>query len=121
MKKFFMNIRSVVATTALTALLASSMVSCSYDDTKIWNEIDKIKQESTRRIVKAEDEARQSEVTIKIYQDTWKEKNQMIEKTKTKLTKDVKQHLQTVVGHADTFKQRDQIYEQSSNQLDGLY
>ena len=40
-----MSIRSVVATTALTALLASSMVSCSYDDTKIWNEIDKIKQE----------------------------------------------------------------------------
>lgn len=40
-----MSIKSVVAATALTALLASSMVSCSYDDTKIWKEIDQIKQE----------------------------------------------------------------------------
>lgn len=40
-----MNIKSVVAALATTALLASSTVSCSYDDTKIWNEIDQIKQE----------------------------------------------------------------------------
>ena len=45
MKTFFMNIKSVVAALATTALLASSTVSCSYDDTKIWNEIDQIKQE----------------------------------------------------------------------------
>ncbi len=40
-----MNIKSVVAALATTALLASSTVSCSYDDTEIWNEIDQIKQE----------------------------------------------------------------------------
>lgn len=45
MKKFFISIKSVVAAIATTALLASSVVSCSYDDTKIWKEIDQIKQD----------------------------------------------------------------------------
>lgn len=88
---------------------------------RVWKrELDKVKQESISRIAKAEDEARQNEVTIKIYQDTWKEKNQMIDKTRTKLNKDAKQHIQTVVAHADTLQQRDQIYEQSSKGLDEL-
>ena len=40
-----MNIKSVVTLMATTALIAFSSVSCQYDDTAIWEEIDGIKQE----------------------------------------------------------------------------
>lgn len=47
MKRFFMNIRSKVAAAIMVATMASTVVSCSneYDDTKVWQEIDKIKEE----------------------------------------------------------------------------
>ena len=45
MKRFFMNIKSVVTLIATTALVAFSSVSCQYDDSAIWNEIETIKQE----------------------------------------------------------------------------
>lgn len=45
MKHFFTSIKAAVALVATTAVLASSMVSCMYDDTKIWKEIGQIKQE----------------------------------------------------------------------------
>ena len=40
-----MNIKSVVTLMATTALVAFSSVSCQYDDSAIWNEIETIKQE----------------------------------------------------------------------------
>lgn len=40
-----MNIKSVVTLIATTALVAFSSVSCQYDDSAIWNEIETIKQE----------------------------------------------------------------------------
>lgn len=45
MKRFFMNIKSAVLAVATVAFMASSVVSCQYDDTDIWEEIDQIKQE----------------------------------------------------------------------------
>ena len=40
-----MNIKSIVAVVAATTAVALSSVSCQYDDTDLWNEIDSIKQE----------------------------------------------------------------------------
>ena len=45
MMKFFKNIKAVVAMALMTAIVSSSVVSCQYDDTKIWNEINTIKGE----------------------------------------------------------------------------
>ncbi|MBR4964773.1 MAG: hypothetical protein IKZ32_05395, partial [Alistipes sp.] len=45
MKKFFMNIKSVVLSMAVASLMASSVVSCQYDDTLLWDEVNSIKQE----------------------------------------------------------------------------
>ena len=45
MKRFFMNIKSVVTLMATTALIAFSSVSCQYDDTAIWDKFDEIEQE----------------------------------------------------------------------------
>lgn len=44
MKRLFINLKSVVAVVATTAVVALSSVSC-YDDGEIWKEIDNIKQE----------------------------------------------------------------------------
>lgn len=44
MKRFFMNIKSVVVM-ATTALVALSSVSCQYDDTALWDEVNNLKQE----------------------------------------------------------------------------
>lgn len=40
-----MNIKSVVTLMATTALIAFSSVSCQYDDSAVWDEIEQIKQE----------------------------------------------------------------------------
>ena len=40
-----MNIKSIVAFVAVLAMLGSTMTSCSYDDSKIRQEIDNIKDE----------------------------------------------------------------------------
>ena len=45
MKRFFMNIKSVVTLMATSALIAFSSVSCQYDDTAIWDKFDEIEQE----------------------------------------------------------------------------
>ena len=45
MKRFFMNAKAVLASVLMTAIVSSSMVSCQYDDTDIWNEIENIKKE----------------------------------------------------------------------------
>ena len=47
MKRFFMNLKAVVATITTAAIVSSSMVSCSeaYDDQKIWEEIENLKKE----------------------------------------------------------------------------
>lgn len=53
-----MNLKAVVATIAMAAIVSSSMVSCSqeFDDTAIWDEIDKIKKEiaALREMVETE-------------------------------------------------------------------
>lgn len=51
-----MNLKSVVAALATTALLASSVTSCTYDDTEIWKELDSIKQEVTDLRTQVENE-----------------------------------------------------------------
>ena len=40
-----MSIKAAVATMTTAAILASSAVSCSYDDSELWGEINQIKQE----------------------------------------------------------------------------
>lgn len=45
MRNIFRNIKSIVASLAMVAMLASSAVSCQYDDTALWNEIEQIKKE----------------------------------------------------------------------------
>lgn len=45
MKQFFTNIKAVVTAVVTMAVVAGSVSSCSYDDTKIWNEINGIKKE----------------------------------------------------------------------------
>lgn len=40
-----MSIKTAVATMTTAAILASSVVSCSYDDSELWGEINQIKQE----------------------------------------------------------------------------
>ena len=40
-----MNIKSAVLSMAAVSLMASSVVSCQYDDTALWNEVENIKQE----------------------------------------------------------------------------
>ncbi|MBO5832423.1 MAG: hypothetical protein J6Q95_03940 [Alistipes sp.] len=45
MKRFFMSIKSAVLSMAVVALMASSVVSCQYDDSALWNEVKNIKQE----------------------------------------------------------------------------
>lgn len=40
-----MNIKSVVLSMAVASLMASSVVSCQYDDTLLWDEVNSIKQE----------------------------------------------------------------------------
>ncbi|MBO5697708.1 MAG: hypothetical protein J6R90_04860 [Alistipes sp.] len=45
MKNIFRNIKSIVASMAMVAMLATSAVSCQYDDTALWGEIDNIKKE----------------------------------------------------------------------------
>lgn len=45
MKNIFRNIKSIVAYVAMVALLASSAVSCQYNDEALWNEIEQIKKD----------------------------------------------------------------------------
>ena len=45
MKNIFRNIKSIVASMTMVAMLATSAVSCQYDDADLWNEINNIKQE----------------------------------------------------------------------------
>ena len=45
MKRFFKNMKAVVATVLTAAIVSSSVVSCQYDDTEIWEKIDEIEQE----------------------------------------------------------------------------
>ena len=45
MKRLFKNLKSVVAVMATTVAVALSSVSCQYDDTAVWEEINDIKQE----------------------------------------------------------------------------
>ena len=45
MKRFFKNMKAVVATVLTAAIVSSSMVSCQYDDTEIWEKLDEIEQE----------------------------------------------------------------------------
>lgn len=45
MKRLFKNLKSVVAVMATTVAVALSSVSCQYDDTAVWDEINDIKQE----------------------------------------------------------------------------
>ena len=45
MKRFFKNMKAVVATVLTMAIVSSSMVSCQYDDTEIWERLDEIEQE----------------------------------------------------------------------------
>lgn len=45
MKKFFSNLKAIIGCTVVTAMLASSVVSCSYDDTELRGEIDNVKKE----------------------------------------------------------------------------
>ena len=40
-----MNIKSVATLMSAAALIAFSSVSCQYDDTALWNEVNSIKQE----------------------------------------------------------------------------
>jgi hypothetical protein len=45
MKRFFTNVKTVVATMLTAAVISSSVVSCKYDDGAIWEEINNMKQE----------------------------------------------------------------------------
>ncbi|MBQ6613223.1 MAG: hypothetical protein IIX19_05820 [Alistipes sp.] len=45
MKKFLRNTRAALRTIVMVAVVAFSAVSCQYDDTDLWNEIENIKQE----------------------------------------------------------------------------
>ena len=45
MKRFFKNMKTVVATVLTAAIVSSSMVSCQYDDTEIWEKLDEIEKE----------------------------------------------------------------------------
>lgn len=45
MRNIFRNIKSIAASLAVVAMLASSAVSCQYNDEALWNEIEQIKQE----------------------------------------------------------------------------
>ena len=45
MKRFFKNAKAIVASMLTVAVVSSSMVSCQYDDTEIWDKIDEIEQE----------------------------------------------------------------------------
>ena len=45
MKKFLRNTRAAIRTIVMVAVVAFSAVSCQYDDTDLWNEIENIKQE----------------------------------------------------------------------------
>lgn len=45
MKRFFKNAKAIVASMLTVAIVSSSMVSCQYDDTEIWDKIDEIEQE----------------------------------------------------------------------------
>ena len=45
MKKFFSNLKAVIGCTVVVAMLASSVVSCQYDDTELRGEIDNVKKE----------------------------------------------------------------------------
>lgn len=45
MKKFLRNTRAAFRTIVMVAVVAFSAVSCQYDDTDLWNEIENIKQE----------------------------------------------------------------------------
>ncbi len=45
MKRFFKNMKAVVATMLTAAIVSSSVVSCQYNDEDIWNKIDEIEQE----------------------------------------------------------------------------
>lgn len=45
MKKFFSNLKAIIGCTVVTAMLASSVVSCQYDDTELRGEIDNVKKE----------------------------------------------------------------------------
>ncbi|MBO5820491.1 MAG: hypothetical protein J6R02_02745, partial [Alistipes sp.] len=45
MKRFFMNIKRAVLSMGAVALIASSVVSCQYDDSALWEEVENIKQE----------------------------------------------------------------------------
>ncbi len=56
MKRFFKNAKAVVASVLMTAVVSSSMVSCQYDDTPLWNEINNMKQEIADLRQQLEDE-----------------------------------------------------------------
>ncbi len=45
MKRLFKNMKAVVATVLTMAIVSSSMVSCQYDDTAVWEEFEKIEKE----------------------------------------------------------------------------
>ena len=45
MKRLFKNMKAVVATVLTAAIVSSSVVSCQYDDTAVWEEFEKIEQE----------------------------------------------------------------------------
>lgn len=45
MKKFFSNLKAIIGCTVVVAMLASSVVSCQYDDTELRGEIDNVKKE----------------------------------------------------------------------------
>jgi hypothetical protein len=45
MKRFFKNAKAIVASMLTVAVVSSSMVSCQYDDTEIWEKLDEIEQE----------------------------------------------------------------------------
>ena len=56
MKRLFKNLKSVVAVMATTVAVALSSVSCQYDDTAVWDEINGIKQELADLRQQVEDE-----------------------------------------------------------------
>ena len=56
MKRIFKNAKAVVASVLMTAVVSSSLVSCQYDDTPLWNEINNMKQEIADLRQQLEDE-----------------------------------------------------------------
>ena len=56
MKRFFMNVKAVVATMLTAAIVSSSMVSCQYDDTAIWDKFDEIEKQIADLRQQLEDE-----------------------------------------------------------------